>query len=352
MKRSLTFDDVLLVPKFSKVKSRKDVDLGTTLGHVRLKLPIISSNMDTITGVKMAQTMADAGAVGCLHRFLDVHENVCNYIDVKYASGPDRPVIVSVGLGDSEIVRAKSLYEEGASMFCLDVAHGAQLQVVEQYHRLKHMLEGAYIIVGNFANVDSTYMFAAELGYWPDAIKVGIGPGSACTTRIKTGVGVPQLSAIMQHAGCPTQVIADGGCRSSGDIVKALAAGAHAVMLGGMLAGTKETPGEVRDSIGIVTIGKQEGRSGFLYKQYRGSASKESYAAQGKDEFCITAEGESFTVPYRGPVRDVLADIEGGIRSAMTYLGASTLEELRRNAEFIEVSGNTVIENSAHGKKQ
>jgi IMP dehydrogenase len=224
------------------------------------------------------------------------------------------------------------------------------MAVVEHYRVLKDMLQGAYIIVGNFANVNSTYIFAEELGYWPDAIKVGVGPGSACTTRIKTGVGTPQLSAILQHASCPTQIIADGGCRNPGDIVKALAAGAHAVMLGGMLAGTDETPGEI---LGIKAFWDNDKEKNVRegYKQYRGSASKESYAAQGKDQAYITAEGESFTVPYKGPVKDILQDIEGGLRSALTYVGASNLEELRRNATFVEVSSNTVMENGAHGKR-
>jgi IMP dehydrogenase len=216
------------------------------------------------------------------------------------------------------------------------------------------MLQGSFIIVGNFANVNSTYVFADELGFWPDAIKIGVGPGSACTTRIKTGVGTPQLSAIMSHAGCPTQIIADGGCKSAGDIVKALAAGAHAVMLGGMLAGTDETPGEVFQDTKYVSGGAFLGRDypvGEPYKKYRGSASKDSYAAQGKDQAYITAEGESFTVPYKGPVANVLQDIEGGLRSALTYLGVNNLEELRKYASFVEVSSNTVVENGAHGKK-
>jgi IMP dehydrogenase len=330
--RKLTFDDVLIAPQFSHLRSRKDVDTSTHLGHWKLNLPIISANMDTVTGPTMATAMYKAGGIGCLHRFDTVEQNVRDYLQVGYSGAR---CIVSVGLGDSELVRAKALYEEGAMMFCLDVAHGAQIAVVEQYAKLKSLLEHAYIIVGNFANVNSTYRFALELGAWPDAIKVGVGPGSACTTRIKTGVGVPQLSAVLSHASCPTQIIADGGCRSAGDVVKALAAGAHAVMLGGMVAGTTETPGEVVDGV----------------KKYRGSASKESYDVQGKDQAYITAEGESFTVPFKGSVLNVLADIEGGLRSAMTYVGAANLKDFRQKAELIEVSSATQQENGAHGKR-
>lgn len=344
MRKLLTFDDVLISPRFSFVKSRRDVDTSSKLGHLNLRLPIISANMDTVTGPRMASAMAQQGAIGCLHRFNSVEQNVRDFIAVGSR------VIVSVGLGDDELVRAKALYEEGADLYCLDVAHGAQITVVEQYRRLKEILPHAFVIVGNFADVNSTYRFAAELGRWPDAIKIGVGPGSACTTRIKTGIGAPQLSAILAHAGCPTQVIADGGCRSPGDVVKALAAGAQAVMLGGMLAGTDETPGDVKHESGL-PAGCSSDMNDILVKRYRGSASKDSYLTQNKDQSYITAEGESFVVPYKGPLANVLADIEGGLRSAMSYVGASTLDELRQKAEFVEISQATQEENGAHGKR-
>lgn len=346
MSKLITFDDVLIAPKFSFLRSRKDVDTSTMLGHMTLSLPIISANMDTITGPNMAYAMTRAGGIGCLHRFSSVEQNVCDFLQVSIHK---QPVIVSIGLGENELVRAKALYEEGADMYCLDVAHGAQISVVEQYHALKELLPNSYIIVGNFAHRDSTDMFAKQLGYWPDAIKIGVGPGSACTTRVKTGVGIPQLSAVRSHASVPCQVIADGGCRFPNDIVKCLAAGATAVMLGGMLAGTEETPPVVN----YFTPYDWDRKTALEHfgVSYRGSASKESYAAQGKDQSYITAEGESFTVPYKGPVAAVLADIEGGLRSAMTYVGAHNLQELRENSEFVEISSATRSENGAHGKK-
>lgn len=347
----LTFDDVLLAPQFSTLTSRKNVDISTRLiggdgAVLSLKLPIISANMDTITGPEMAKAMAAAGGIGCLHRFSSVEDNVRDFIR------SNSPVIVSVGLGDNEIVRAKSLYEEGAHTFCLDVAHGAQLIVVEQYRRLKEILPGAFIIVGNFGTADSVKDFVYALGYKPDAIKVGIGPGSACTTRIKTGCGYPQLSAIIEIAALGMATIADGGMRNPGDVAKALAAGAHAVMLGGMLAGTHETPGEAVNSEGERVLSWE----GMAYptnsfKKYRGSASKESYEAQGKDQAYITAEGESFMVPIKGSAATILADIEGGLRSAMTYTGAKDLAEFKKYAKFVEVSTGTQMENGAHGKK-
>lgn len=344
MRKLITFDDVLIKPAFSMIRSRKDVDTGSLVGHYHTKLPIISANMDTVTGPRMASAMEKAGAIGCLHRFCSIEQSVSDFIKCGTHN-----VIVSVGLGREELARGKALYEEHASMFCLDVAHAAQIAVVEQYRALKELLPGAHIIVGNFANVDSTYRFVQELGFWPDAIKIGVGPGSACTTRIKTGIGIPQLAAILSHAGCPTQIIADGGCRSSGDVVKALGAGAHAVMLGGMLAGTEETPGEVRHQSGLPQ-GCSSDMNDILVKKYRGSASKESYVVQGKDQGYITAEGESFTVPFKGPVAQVLADVEGGLRSAMTYVNALNMQEFRNRCEFIEISSATKTENGPHGK--
>jgi IMP dehydrogenase len=340
----LTFDDVLLAPQFSKIKSRKDVDISTSLGDIHLPLPIISANMDTITGPEMAKAMLQAGGIGCLHRFSSIEKSVTDFIAVNNSK-----VIVSVGLGQDELIRAKSLYEEGASIFCLDVAHGAQLSVVEQYAKLKDILYNSHIIVGNFGTQASVFEFIKALGYKPDSVKVGIGPGSACTTRIKTGCGYPQLSAIMEIAQLSNiVVIADGGMRTPGDIVKALAAGADAVMLGGMLAGTDETPGEIFEKFDHPDY---EVDNPVYAKKYRGSASKDSYDSQDKDQSYITAEGEAFWVKAKGPVKNVMADIEGGIRSAMTYCASSSIKELQANAQFVEISTGTQLENSAHGKK-
>lgn len=337
MNTSYTFSDVLIKPKYSTVTSRKDVDLSTSFswpGHkLNLSLPILSSNMDTITNQKMAIAMAQTGGMGVLHRFQSIEANMTMFGQVKAAG---LPCMVSIGLGENELKRAKSLYGCGADLFVIDVAHGAQRAVALQYKRLKEALPSAYIIVGNFATSDSIVEFIADCGYalindFEGAIKVGIGPGSACSTRIKTGVGVPQLSAIIDCVRLGIPIIADGGLKTPGDIAKALGAGAKAVMLGGMLAGTLETPGEI---------------TGSGYKVYRGSASKESYADQGKE--WSTAEGESFQVPYRGSVKEILAEISGGLQSSFSYVGASSLQEFQNKVEFIRVSGNTTFENGAH----
>lgn len=346
MKEAFTFDDVLIVPKFSTIESRREVDISINSSNLPYaQLPIISSNMDTVTGSKMALAMAENGGIGCLHRFCSIEDNVQMFKDSIYGDNQTDLSIpaVSFGLGLKEIERAEALFCAGAHTFILDVAHGAQLAVANQVKAVRELLgESCLIIVGNFATSDSVKTF---LEYCPDVngIKVGIGPGSACTTRIKTGIGYPQLSAVKEIAqffkNTNIPVIADGGMKTPGDIAKALGAGAHCCMLGGMLAGTQESPGimhTIRDKI---------------IKEYRGSASKEAYEAQGKDESYRTAEGESFFVDYKGPVKDVLRDIEGGLRSAFSYVGARNLKEFHDKVEFVRVTPSTVVENQAHGKR-
>ena len=332
-----TFDDVLIKPTFSYINSRKDVSLHTTVNQdLELNIPIISANMDSITGPMMARTMRALGGIGCLHRFCSIEENIAMFQDSRFG-------LVSIGIGSKELERAAALYSAGASYMVVDVAHGAQMSVVEHVNKLNEMFgDNIKIIVGNFATGESIKTFKSLLRNRnaTNTFKVGIGPGSACTTRTTTGVGVPQLSAIIDCVSSGENIIADGGCRTPGDVAKALGAGAKAVMLGGMLAGTDETPGEIIHNI-----------TGGTMKKYRGSASKESYAAQGKDEAWRTAEGESFLVPSKGGVADIILEITGGIRSAMTYTNSMTLKQFHENCTFIEITNSTVNENGAHGNK-
>lgn len=348
----LTYDDVLILPNFSSIDSRKDVDISSNIGKLHMRLPIFSANMDTITGPDMAVTMAEEGALGVLHRFSSVEDNLKDFTSVMQYAG--RPVAVSIGLGLSELHRAEALAEYGASKFFIDVAHGSQQAVVNQYNELRKMLGKAFIVVGNFATPDSISQFISrcELAA-PDAVKVGVGPGSACTTRVKTGVGVPQFTALQWcnklYNGVEIPLIADGGIKTPGDVAKALAAGADAVMIGGMFAGTDETPGEFLETTEFepkldVSVKKR-------VKLYRGSASTSSYKDQNKSSGWRTAEGEEFFVPAKGSVVKILKDIEGGLRSAMSYVGARTIKEFQEKAQFIEISTNSVIEGSAHGKK-
>ncbi|MEM4379907.1 MAG: guanosine monophosphate reductase [Thermoplasmatales archaeon] len=359
MNKLITFDDVLIEPRYSEINSRSEVDLTTSLGGNKYSIPVVSANMDTITGVDMATAMLSCGAAACLHRFMSIEATTDAFLLVSNNTGS--AAWISFGLGDYEFRRAKVLYDFGARTLVLDVAHGAQKQVADQYKLVKDACPEAFIIIGNFANHDTVCDFILDgCGYhhmsqFTDGIKIGIGPGSACTTRIKTGVGIPQLSAIQDVARVKynMKIIADGGMRSPGDIAKALAAGADMCMVGGMLAGTSETPGDLID---MDSGEKVIGYSGdFIHlrlgKKYRGSASKESYSVQGKDRGYITAEGESFIVPYKGYVKDVLQDITGGLKSAFTYTGSRTLADFQKRAKFIYVSPGTAIENAAHGKK-
>jgi IMP dehydrogenase len=270
-----------------------------------------------------------------LHRFWSIEDNVKAYHDCGAA--------VSVGLGDQELLRAKALADAGARCFFIDVANGASPACADQLHDIKAHNKDAFVCVGNFASKEGVRDFLnlchyKKYGLQPDAIKVGVGPGSACTTRIKTGVGVPQLSAIIEcvEAAGIIPVIADGGLKTPGDIAKALAAGAAAVMVGGMVAGTDETPGDSENG----------------QKSYRGSASKESYAVQGKDASWRTAEGEAFTVACKGPVANVLHDIEGGLRSSFTYSNARNLHDFQSKVIFVRVTSSSVKENGAHGKSK
>lgn len=372
MREVFTFDDVLIVPKFSTIQSRKDVNLSSSQTRIPyMELPIISANMDSVTGHSMAKAMMTNGAQACLHRFENIQDNVNTLVNSRVGdTGLYMHPLVSVGVGYKELERAEALVYAGAITIVVDVAHGASMQVVKQVKAMRELFLGnTGIVVGNFASADSVKTFLEHVGDNIDGVKVGIGPGSACTTRIKTGIGYPQLSAVMEISNLlkntEISIIADGGLKRSGDIAKALGAGAHMVMLGGMLAGTDETPGEIMCEVWDSLRGREEviSRSVFLsdpsrygiknsFKKYRGSASKESYTAQSKEASWRTAEGESFMVPYKGSVKDVLKDIEGGLRSAFSYVGASNLKEFHEKVEFVRVSNNTVAENGAHGDKK
>lgn len=365
MKEVLTYDDVLITPRFSAIKSRKDVDLTSKIGHNVLKLPIISSNMDTVTESAMAKAMNQAGAVGCLHRFMSIDDNIRMFKESEVKPW------VSFGLGTKELDRVAALQMAGATTFVLDVAHGANMEVVKQVKELD-LDDGDTLIVGNFGDGAEVKAFHEHYGSnRPITYKVGIGGGSACTTRIETGCGYPSLGAILSCKNLGLEIIADGGLRTPGDIAKALAAGAKAVMLGGMLAGTDETPAyqqavlnriialkmtefgfnrTEQENINIEKLAKVEiQREGI---KYRGSASKESYEVQGKDESWRTAEGEAFTVPYKGSVANVLSRIEGGLRSSLSYVGAANLHEFQELAEFVKVTNAGAIESGPHGKNR
>ena len=332
--RGLTFDDVLLTPLKSTVRSRRDPGLTSRLTReIELATPIISANMDTITESEMAIAMSREGAIGCLHRFMSISDQAAQVLKVKESGA--RLIAASIGVGDDAKERAQALVTAGCRIITIDIAHGHSTAMIEMTKWLKDKFSDLQVISGNVAMPEAVDDLVAA---GADAIKVGIGPGSMCTTRIITGCGVPQLTAIALAAsvadGYGVPIIADGGMRTSGDVVKAFAAGASSVMLGSMLSGTLETPGEIKS-------GK---------KSYRGMASKAAQVSwRGGVPEGMAAEGEATLVPIKGHVRDVLLEITGGIRSGMSYLNASSVAELRAQGRFIEVTGAGRTESRAHG---
>lgn len=338
--RGLTFDDVLLIPGYNGIKSRQNVTTAVSVGDWAFEVPAVSSNMDTITGHEMANAMAALGGMAILHRFLSIEDNVTMF---KKCHEPRRTG-VSIGLGDSGLVRAEALVGAGASIICVDVAHGHAKEVNRTVRSLRESYkDNIMIIAGNVATyAGADYLAAAGA----DVIKVGIGSGSVCTTRIKTGFGVPQLSALQDCRKVDRVLISDGGTRHPADAVKALAAGADFVMLGGMLSGTDETPGE------FVARKDKDGRSVKL-KVFRGMASREAQEdfMGGMPEW-KTAEGVSIEVPCRGPVKSIIQDLLGGIRSGMTYCGAATIKDLQRKAQFMEITHAARIEGTPHAMER
>ncbi|MBK7963548.1 MAG: guanosine monophosphate reductase [Bdellovibrionales bacterium] len=332
--KGLTFDDVLIVPAKSEVRSRKDPQLTSFLTKTKsIHLPVISANMDTITESTMALAMNELGGLGILHRFMSIEDQVAEVSTLKAANLA--LIAASLGVSDDFKVRAKALAEAGVNILTIDIAHGHSVQMIETIHWLKSTYPGIDIIAGNLATPE-----AADdlIRAGADALKVGIGPGSMCTTRVITGCGVPQLTAIALCAevakGSGVPIIADGGIRTSGDIVKAFAAGASTVMLGGMLAGTIETPGEIKN-----------GR-----KNYRGMASKSAQVSwRGGVSEGMAPEGESTMVGVKGHVRDVILEIAGGIRSGMSYINANSVSEIKDKAKFMEMSFQGILESKAHG---
>lgn len=333
----ITFDDVLLVPGYNGIRSRQAVNTEVSLGAFTFQIPIISSNMDTITGSTMAKEIARLGGFGILHRFMSIEENVKEFKEARQAGA----VGISIGVSEEGMDRAEALIDIGANIVCVDVAHGHSKMMSQTIKRLREKYKkNICIIAGNVATyAGADYLAAAGA----DVIKVGIGPGSVCTTRIKTGYGVPQLSAIIDCRKVDRPLIADGGIRAPGDAVKALAAGASFVMLGGMLSGTEETPGQTQE-----VSAHYDGRPRYV-KIFRGMASREAQEDfMGAMADWKTAEGISVEVPAKGPVSAVIHDIMGGIRSGMTYCGAQTIKELQRKAQFIQISSASVHENQPH----
>jgi IMP dehydrogenase len=342
---ALTFDDVLLVPQYSDIASRKDVDTTSTLWGVQLRSPICSANMDTVTEVEMAKKMWDLGGIGILHRYAS-HEKVLEWLKEIHES--QCIAIPSVGVKPEDFRYALAYTDDGVVAVNIDIAHGDSKHMVEMVTRLSK--EGIEVIAGNVATRDGALRL---LDAGAKVIKVGIGPGSLCTTRIVTGHGVPQLSAIEEVAklkglnndsvghNYQFSIIADGGIRNAGDCVKALAFGADMVMVGSLLAGTNETPGE------RIQLQNENGTY-YWAKAYRGMASREARESVVKTDSTYTPEGEATYVRTKGPVSDVVNQLIGGIRSGLSYSGAHNIRELQQNAQYVTISGNGMAESKPH----
>ena len=337
----LTFDDVLLIPAWSEVLPR-EVSLKTQFTkNISLDIPLASAAMDTVTEAPMAIALAKEGGIGVLHKNMTAERQAEEVAKTKAAGGK---VAAGVGITADAVNRAELLVKAGVDAIVLDSAHGHSKGVLNALKKIKKAFPGIDVVVGNVATSEGTRDL---INAGADAVKVGIGPGSICTTRVVAGVGVPQLTAIYDCAeaakpfGIP--VIADGGLRYSGDIVKALAAGASTVMCGSILAGADETPGDIIADF----------KNGKLFKVYRGMGSIDAMEAGSRDRYFQTGamklvpEGIVGKVPYKGPVYDIIYQLIGGLRSGMGYCGARTIQELW-NARFVRITSNGVIENHPH----
>jgi IMP dehydrogenase len=347
VKQAYSFDDVLLVPKRTFGGSREQVNLSTTICGREMRIPIFSANMSSVTEAKMAIAMRRHGGLGVLHRMCSVEEQLRMitevYSQISEADVLYSPVYVSIeGTRKEAINRILGTCIGSPFGYCIDVAHADSPDVEETVKGIVERFPNINLIIGNYATPEGILNLISavpDIDFSKVAFKVGIGSGSQCTTRIVTGSGLPTLESIFRmrsHPGMPSEVslIADGGFRNSGDIVKALAAGANAVMLGSLLAGTKETPGNV--------IKTSDG----LFKIYRGSASFGQKFEVGKNGY---VEGEESLVPYKSQLTTTMTQLIEGMKSGFSYCGALNIEELKENAEFVHITDSGYREGTAHG---
>ena len=400
MKKYLTYDDVNIVPKYSKLKSREDVKLNTRFTkNTELTIPIVASPMDTVTEVDMAKEMLEWGGVGVIHRFMSIEKqsqmmksvwkvwdsyfNIGKnmggddsertidtewdewYKSVKHWNSPPtksdfddlkerfyfadgmiedekiwskRPLCAAVGVTGDYLERARELVWNGCNVILIDVAHGHHKLVGDAIEEIKNDISEIEVVAGSVATGNGA-KFLCEKG--ADALRVGVGNGSLCETRIRTGVGLPSVTALLDVCsvadGYNVPVIADGGIRNVGDVCKGLGSGADTIMVGSLLSGTKESPGTIEK--------KGQWPNEQLFKKYRGSASLDSKLERGEEK---NVEGNHKVIPYKGKVKRIIGDIKDGIRSSCSYVGASNLEEYRSLVEFVEVTKAGQVEAQPH----
>tara|TARA_Y100000310_G_C20691935_1_gene822862 strand:+ start:3026 stop:4096 length:1071 start_codon:yes stop_codon:yes gene_type:complete len=342
MKQAITFDDVLIVPTYSEITPDM-VDVSTSIGSMELDIPLISAPMDTVTEKTMAEEMSKLGGLGIIHKNMDEQRQL---LQVKAVLAGGNKVGVAVSPTKFSKDHIKKMVDAGLTTIVVDSAHGDSLNVIKAVEKIDSIISGlkVSIIAGNVV----TGLGAKRLmDAGADVIKVGIGPGSICTTRIVAGVGVPQLTAIIDvrdEIKDTADIIADGGIRCSGDIAKALAAGADAIMLGSLLAGHDESPNFKE----VVWINEKR------YISYRGMGSEgamnegsaDRYNQEGAEKF--VPEGVEGCVPYRGKLKDTVYQLVGGLKSSMGYCGSKDIKTFKRNANFVMVSPSSLRESHPH----
>ena len=344
IKEALTFDDVTLAPKYSEIlPSEVDTSINLTK-NLKLKIPLLSSAMDTVTESNMAIAIAKAGGIGVIHRNLDIKKQI---LEIKKVKKHKLLVGAAVGASITEFDRAKAILKEDVDLIVVDTAHGHTKKVGEIVKYIKQIKgKNVALCAGNIATPEAA-KFLIKLGV--DIIKVGIGPGSICTTRLVAGIGVPQLSAILSVRNAfkkrNVKIISDGGIKYSGDLAKAFAAGADAVMIGSLFAGTDETPGR------LIKI------KGKLFKSFRGMGSVGAmnkgsadryFQTKQKDISKYVPEGVDGFVKYKGDVGSIIFKLIGGLKSSMGYLGSKDIVKLRNKPQFVKITKAGFYESMVH----
>tara|TARA_Y100001938_G_C8076702_1_gene426549 strand:- start:178 stop:1224 length:1047 start_codon:yes stop_codon:yes gene_type:complete len=335
-KEAVTYDDMLIVPQYSDIISRSEVDISSPLSvTTKLHLPIMASPMDTVSEVEMAVAMSNAGGLAVIHRYNSILDQGHLVAEAAASIRGSAPIAAAIGVSGDFLERATTLVALGADTLCVDVAHGHHVMMKNALTELRKTFgDDIYIIAGNICTLEGIN----DVADWgADAVRCNIGGGSICSTRIVTGHGLPGLQTIFDCARTDrnVKIIADGGIKTSGDIVKALAAGADFVMCGSLLAGTTESPGK------IITL-----PNGSRAKEYRGMASKD--AQMDWRNKTSTPEGVASYIPYKGAVTDILAHLRGGIKSGFSYSGARNLTELQHKVEWARQTTAGSTESATH----
>jgi len=344
IKEALTFDDVTLVPKYSSVLP-SDVITKTELSkNLTLRIPLLSSAMDTVTESKMAIAMAEAGGIGVIHRNLSIKKQI---LEIRKVKKKKLIVGAAVGAGREEVKRAEAIIKENVNLIVVDTAHGHSKKVAEIIKKIKKIKSSkTTLCAGNIATPEAA-KFLIKLGV--DVVKVGIGPGSICTTRLVAGIGVPQLSAILnvreKFKSKNVKIISDGGIKFSGDIAKALAAGADAVMIGSLFAGSSEAPGKLIKKKGIIY--KNFRGMGSVGAMNKGSADR-YFQKKQTDTSKYVPEGVEGLVKFKGKVDKIIYKLIGGLKSSMGYLGSKEVKGLRSKPKFVKITKAGFYESMVH----